>query len=176
VGTQTDVTTAPDIGVPGQMADFQTFGDGVNFSKSSEEASAGIPFGVMVAVGTADDGALLIAANTDALSGVAMFAEEFHRTSELDTDGLQPGATFGVLWEGAILVRVENAVTPASTVHVRATANGPLTQKGAFRGGKDGAHTIDCSGFARYLTSADTGGIAVVYIDMADAHLAAADS
>lgn len=169
---QTAVDDAPDIGVPGQLADLQDMADGTTYSKNSEESSAGIPFGVMCAAGIADDGALLPASDSDRLIGVSVFSNEFNRISELDTDGLQPGCTFATLWRGAIVVRVEDAVTPATAAHVRCGGTG---QKGQFCAA-DGANSIDVSGFCRYLTSAGAGELAVVYVDMGNGGLAVSDS
>jgi len=169
---QTAVDDVPDIGVPGQLADLQDFAYGQTYSKNSEESSAGIPFGVMCAAGAADDGALLPATDGDRLIGVSVHSNEFARPSEVDDDGLQPGTTFATLYCGAIIVRVEDAVTPASAPHVRVGGTG---QKGQFCAA-DGANSIDVSGFCRYLTSAGAGELAVVYVDMGNAALAASDS
>jgi hypothetical protein len=172
---QTTVSVAPDIGVPGQLADFQGMDDGVIFSKTSKEASATIPFGVAVKQGTLDDDVLLMTAAANKLAGVVVWANDFAIPSELVAAGLTPGTTFGVLFDGPILVTVEDAVTPASGVHIRFSANGGNVQPGAFRGTADATHTIDASAFCRYLTSAGAGGTAVVYVNFANAALAVAD-
>lgn len=179
---QTSVST-PDIGVPGQVLNLHTSQSGKISSATSEEASASIPFGVMVKGGTADRTAKNLAANSDVLKGIAMWSGNYHRDLEVDENGLRPGCTFDVLEVGETIVRVEDAVTPASEVHVRAVIGGAngygaagAETKGAFRGTADGADTIDISAFAKYISSADAGGIAKISIDMRNSALQAADS
>ncbi len=71
---------------------------------------------------------------------------------------------------GTIWVRPEDAVTPASGVFVRTTANaGVGTALGAFRGTDDGGNTEDISAFARWLTSSEggaEGGLAQLEINL----------
>lgn len=172
---QTTVALAPDIGVPGQIADFQGLDDAMVMSVTSKEASAAIPFGVMVKQGTLDDDALLMTAAANKLKGVSVHANDFARNSELTSSGIQPGATFGALFEGPILVLPEAAVTPASNVHIRFSANGGNTQPGAFTPTADTGHTIDASAFCRWLTSGSSTTPAVLFVDLANAALAVAD-
>jgi hypothetical protein len=146
----------------GQLADS---GRNDVLSKTSEEASAEIPYGVMVAQGTADDGVVLLAATTDVLVGVSVLSHDYAVGVEVGDTGYKPKTTFGVLNVGRIAVLVEEAVTPASSVYVRAVAAGAEV-KGAFRDTADGTDTIDISSFARYVTSAGAGEIAIVDIDM----------
>ncbi len=105
--------------------------EGKDRAGTSEEASAGIPFGVMVCRGTADDGILLLntsaaAMATDtALVGITLFDHHFARNVELDADGaLAPEATCAVLTKGTCLVQVEEAVAPGDAVHVRVVTGG----------------------------------------------------
>lgn len=172
---QTTVATTPDIGVPGQIPTMDGVEDALVFSKTNKEASASMPFGIMVKQGTLDDDILLITAAANKLAGVTTWAHDFARTSELDTGGVKPGATVGVVWQGPVLVLPEDAVTPSSGVHVRINANGGNTQPGAFRGAADATHSIDCTGFARWLTSGSSTAPAVVFVDMTNAALAVAD-
>ena len=172
---QTEVLDRMPIGIPGQLADLHTAEFGDVMSVTNEEAAAEIPFGVMVKAGTADDSAKLLAANTDKLRGITVFAHNFSKPVQLGDTGLKPGVTFGLLRKGRIYVRVEDAVTPASEVHVRAVAAG-LEVKGAFRGTDDGTDTIDITAFAKFICSADAGEVAVVEVDMTNASLQVADS
>lgn len=172
---QTTVTLAPDIGVPGQIPSMDGVQDAVVNSKTSKEASASIPFGVMVKQGTLDDDILIMTAAVNKLAGVTCWAQDFARPSELDANGIRPGTTVGVVFIGPVLVVVEDAVTPSSSVRIRHTTGAGGTVIGSFRGTAEATHTIDATGFARYLTSAGAGGIAAVYVDLANAALAVAD-
>lgn len=180
---QTEVLDRMPIGIPGQLADLHTaeFGDVV--SATSEEASAEVPFGVMVKDGTDDDLVKNVNATNNKLAGITVFAHNFDYPVQRGDVGLKPGVTFGVLRKGRIYVRVEDAVTPASEVHVRAVTGGVngygtagAETAGAFRGTQDATDTIDITGFAKYTSSADAGEIATVEIDMNQASLAVADS
>jgi hypothetical protein len=180
---QTEVLSAMPIAVPGMLADLHTDEDGDVVSAFNEEASDEIPFGVMVKGGTADDSVKNLATTADLLKGVVVFANYFDKPIQLGDTGLKPGVAFGLLRRGHIYVRVEDAVTPASEVHVRVTTGGSngygdagAETAGAFRGSDDGGDTIDITAFAKYLTSADVGEIAVVSIDMDNASLSTADS
>jgi hypothetical protein len=164
--SQTSIDSKMPIAVPGLLADNTMSKDAM--SAFNAEASAEIPFGVMVAHGTADDDAKLLAATTDHLMGVSVFGHHYDRPLELGDTGLKPKTHFDVLRKGRIYVLVEEPVTPASAVFVRAVATGDEVA-GAFRDTADGTDTIDISKFARFVTSAGTGELAVVEIDMTNA-------
>lgn len=172
---QTAVNDRMPAGIPGQLADLWTaeFGDVV--STTSQEASAETPFGVMVKRGTVDETSKLLSANTDKLHGIVVHAQNFAKPVQLGDTGLKPGITFGILRKGRIWVTPEDAVTPASEVHVRAVVAG-VEVKGAFRGTDDGTDTIDITGFAKWITSAGAGEVAILEVDMNQASLAVADS
>jgi len=170
-------TTLPDKLPPfiaGQLADLWTEENGDVQTATSEEATAGIPFGVMVGEGEGEDGVLLLAATDDALAGIAVY--DPIDPLNLDADGkLKPGWTFDRLTVGRVAVIVENAVSKDSEVHVRAVAVDP-EQAGAFRAGADGADTISLVGIAKFVTETTGAGIAIVDIDLRNAALATADS
>lgn len=176
---QTTVLETPVFGCPGDIADLWTAERGIIDSATSEEASAEIPFGVMLQQGTGDDGAKLLGTSAAAMAvrllGIAVRAHDFAVGSELGTTGLKPGATFGCGKKGRFKVLVEDAVTPLSHVRVRAVAAGAEV-KGAFRALADGTDCVDISAFAKWRTSAGIGEVAVVEIDMANAALAVADT
>lgn len=131
----------------------------------SEEASAEIPFGVMVKQGTADDQTLLISAQADVPVGIVVHSHAYAKDEELGSTGLKPEVEISVLKRGVIWVTVEEAVTPASVVRYRAVVSG-VEVAGAFRDTADSTDTIACTTFARYLTSADADGLAQLEIDM----------
>jgi hypothetical protein len=172
---QTEVATTPDLGLEGQLATAFSAGKGDVVARTSDEASASLPFGKMVMIGATDETVHNIAANTSILDGIIVHAHGYHRDLELDDDGLRPGCTFDVLRVGAIIVRSEDAFGPSTGVHVRAVVAGDEI-KGSFRGADDGTDTIDCSAFCRWLTSGDAGELGVLDINMTMAALQAADS
>jgi hypothetical protein len=172
---QTEVESTMPIGIAGQLADLWTDENGDVVSATSEEASAEIPFGVCVQHGTADDGVLKLTAIDDVLAGVVVHSHHFAKPYELGDTGLKPGVTFGLLRKGRIIVLPEDAVTPASTVHVRAVATGNEVA-GAFRGTAQGTDTIEITAFAKWRTTADAGEPAVLEVDFTNVALADADS
>lgn len=161
---QTEVKTVMDAGVEGQLADLWTEENGDVGTATSEEASAEISFGLMVAQGVADDGCKLLVEDAQ-LKGVTVFSHLYAKPTELGDTGLKPGVTFDVLKRGRIIVLPEEAVTPQSEVHVRHTVQGN-TRAGAFRATKSASNTLDITAFARWETSADAGEPAVLWIDM----------
>ena len=176
---QTAVTTAPLAGVPGQIADLYTALNGGIDSHTSGEASAEIPFGVMVIRGATDNACLNLhtsaAAMEQLLLGITVRSNEFSVGLEIGPlGGLLPGCTFGVGKVGRFWVRVEDAVDPGDPVRVRAVVAGAEV-KGAFRTAADSTDCIDISAFAKWLTSAGAGEMAEVWINMVNGALANAD-
>lgn len=173
--SQSEVT-AMAIAVAGLLADNSLTKDAL--PGTSEESSAEIPFGVMVARGT-DDGLVKLlhtsaAAMETELHGIVVFGQSYAKDSQLGTTGLKPKVTFDVLQRGRIYVTVEETVAPGDAVRVRAVATGGEV-KGAFRTTADSTDCVDISLFARWIRGATTGGLAVVEIDMTNAMLANAD-
>lgn len=175
--SQTEVTTAPLVGTPGRPADEYTAQNGQVASATSEEASALIPFGIMVKKGTGDYGALLMTATSNALLGISYRSNDFAVGLEIDesTGNLKPGATFGVARKGRFFVLIEEDVTPTSDVRVRAVAGGSEVA-GAFRATADSTDCIDLTGLAQWVRTADADdGVAELEIDMTNIGLAVAD-
>lgn len=174
---QTEVLARMPIGIPGQLADLHTaeFGDVV--SATNEEAAAELRFGIMVKQGTVatdPDLVKVMTATNNVLAGITVFAHNFAKPVQLGDTGLKPGVTFGLLRKGRIYVLTEDAVDPSDEVHVRAIAAGNEVA-GAFRGTADGTDTIDITAFAKWLSAAGAGEVAVLEIDMNQASLATAD-
>src|SRR5690349_2895947 len=90
--------------------------------RMNAEASAGIPFGRMVARGAAEGEAKLLSAVTDDMDGVSAFGHSFSKPDELDTDGLQPGTEFDALQKGRMYVTPAADVATTDGVHVRMVA------------------------------------------------------
>lgn len=172
---QTEVTNYADA-VAGLLADNTLSKDCL--SAINEEASAEIPFGVMVCRGTTDLGVKLLntsaAAMASALKGVVVFGQSFAKPDDLGDTGLKPFMAFSILSKGRIYVQVEEAVAIGDAVRVRAVATGGEV-KGAFRTSADASDCVDISKFARWTRGADAAGFAIVEIDMTNAALAAAD-
>lgn len=172
---QTTVNSAMDIGVAGQLADLYTEENGDVLSATSQEASAEIPFGVMVQKGTSDDGVKLLSAANNKLAGVVVYASLYNKPTQLGDTGLKPGVTFDRLMGGRILVLVEEAVAVGDEVHVRHTTS-TTEQVGGFRKSAVSNKTLDISAFAQWRTAAGAGELAVLDIDMNDAANAVADT
>lgn len=158
---QTAVASAITGAFAGQSGDSSNKQDD---SFINGESSAEIPFGVVVQQGTADNECLLLTATSNVLIGVTLHSNNYQLTTELGTTGVKPNVTMNVRSQGRVWVTVEEAVTPASNVLVRAVAAGSEVA-GAFRDTADGSDCIDISGFARYLTSAGIAGLALVEFD-----------
>lgn len=173
---QTTVASNLPIGIAGQLADEWTAQYGDVQSVFNQEAAAHIPFGIGLKRGTADDTAKLPTTANDVLVGVSVFNALFNRPTDIDDAGLLPGIEFGVLRRGKVIVLPEDSPTPASGVHMRIVASGGNTQLGAFTGTAEAGKTVDCSGFARWTSSAGGVGLpTVLEIDIANSHLAVAD-
>jgi hypothetical protein len=144
------------------------------------EASAEIPFGVMVCQGATDKAALKLNTSAaamagDVLLGVVVHSHAYAVSGELGTTGLKPGVIMSVLRKGRVYVQVEEAVTPASAVKVRAVAAGAEVA-GAFRDTADSTDCVDCSSFCRYRTTAAAAGFAELELDMTGRNTAVADT
>jgi hypothetical protein len=149
-------------GFPGMKADS---GDDDCRTFAQAEASAEIPFGVMVVQGAAQGQAVLpVDANSKPV-GVVVHSHEYAKDTELGTTGLKPKTAMAVMNRGRIWVTVENAVAVNGDVYVRHTAGAGGTQKGAFRADADTATAMRVRG-ARFLSATAGAGIARVELDM----------
>lgn len=178
---QTSVLNRFALAVEGNLSDDSMTKDAL--SKVSEEASAEIPFGRMVKAGTDAKDVKLMTATNNKLVGISMFNQCYAKPQELGDLGMKPKMVFNVLNKGRIFVRVEDAVTPASEVHVRAITGGTngygasgAESAGAFRGTADSTDTIDISAFAKFMGAAAAGELVELEIDMTNASQALADS
>jgi acyl-CoA synthetase (AMP-forming)/AMP-acid ligase II len=178
-GQQTAVDDKPAIGFAGMWADS---GPHKTRSYVSEESSAEMPFGVMLARGTTDKdkGALLphtsAAAMAAAFVGVLMHAHEYAETFELGDTGLKPKMTLKVATHGTVLVLPEEAVEPGDPVRVRVVTAGE-EQAGAFlTTDDDSADCVDVSAFCRWLSSGDENTPAELEINMTLASQGVADA
>ena len=165
--------TAPQTSIASREAGFpgQLVGRGhVIEPMTSAEASASIPFGVMV-----KNGGLKITATTSKLAGVVAHNHAYNVDSELDANGLRPKATFGLVRKGEVRVLLEENVAIGDAVRVRAVVAG-AEKAGAFRTTADSTDCIDISAFASWRSAGSAGGYATLSIDMDNANLAEADA
>lgn len=167
---QTSVSATSDVAFPGLVGD-NTAED--SRSLLNEEASAEIPFGMMVAKGSTEGGALKVAANTDKLVGVVRHGHNYSKApnGELGTTGLKPGVTMMIHTDGPIWVLVDESVAVGDAVRVRGDTNSS-TVPGTFCKTTSAGHTYLLKN-ARWLkgtvTLADgTTKIALLDIDMAN--------
>lgn len=167
---QTSVTTQAE-GFPGLLVDLR---DRNIESKVSEEASAEIPFGVMVKRGTAREQVKLMTAITNLCAGIVVH-QQYARDIEVGTTGIKPKVSIGALQQGCIWVYSEEAVTPALAVRVRAIAAGAEIA-GSFRVTADANDCIDLSKLARWRNVTTGAGIAQLEIDMNNIALAVPDA
>jgi hypothetical protein len=142
------------------------------------EASASIPFGVMVAKGSTDDAAVKLNGTASSmitkLLGVVMFSHRFAIDHEVDSTGIKPKVGFDVLRRGRIYVLPEESVTPGDPVRVRVVVTGGEVA-GAFRKTEDSTDCVNISAFAQWRTSGSSTVPAVLEIDMTGLGDAVAD-
>lgn len=141
-------------------------GDNDVRSFKQSEASAEVPFGVMVCQGASADAALLMVDGNSVPVGAVVHSHTYDKTTELGTSGIKPLNMLSVLNKGRIWVAVEDAVAVNAYAFVRHTANGAgKLQKGAFRSDADTANALKCRG-VRFLTATSGAGFALVELDM----------
>jgi len=131
----------------------------------NEEASAEIPFGVAVKGGTnPENQCKLLTAITDKLLGITVRSDSYQKGHELGDTGLKPGVVCRVARKGELLVTVEEAVTPASRVYVRAVVAGAEVA-GAFRDTTDASDLIDVSAYCRFMGTTTGAGVVRLAFD-----------
>lgn len=181
---QTEITTTPALGVPGQIPDLANVLDANIRSGTSEEVSASIAFGRLVVKGTADDGVTLPTTQEAVPYGVVVFGQAYARSSDggvaqLDDNGLTPGTTFGCLRVGEILVLATETVAPGDEVHYQAETTGgdaAVHPLGSFCKTAESGKTVDISAFAQWLSPGDVGDVVQVSIDLRNVGMMASDA
>lgn len=130
------------------------------------------PAGVMAAHDAAlvvTDGPLggkLPDASGDQFLGITILEPQYVDPTRTDRGAIPPYRTASVLKRGSIMVRVENAVTPADVPAVRITASGANTQLGAIRTGTDSGNAVALTGLARFKHSAGAGELVEMSINL----------
>lgn len=155
---------------PGMLVDLQ---NKQATSHVQGEASAEIPFGAGVILGTAstvagtpDPAKLPVDANSR-LIGVAMHSHAYQAEVQLGTTGMKPTVMVSVLRKGRIYVLWEGtAIAKGANVYCRHTA-GVGEQKGSFRHDADGSDAFLCRGFvAAETVTADGRNYLAVDVDV----------
>lgn len=159
-GQQTSFPSVQDEGLfAGFLPDYASQERDI-LSYVNEETTAGIPFGVMVAQGTADRGCVLMAAQNDDLIGIVVKNQAYDTKRELDDNGaLKPDVMVNVLRRGRIWVAVDESVAPGDDVRVDEDG-------GTFTKTAENDVTIDISKNARWLSSTTGAGLALLEFDM----------
>lgn len=103
----------------------------------SEEATAGLPFGIAVCRGTGDQQCKLLVDANSKIIGLTVHqhaVEPYYLPTSPTTSGVAPKGTVGILKKGRMWVLPEQAVVPGDPVYARFTAAAaPLDQLGALR-------------------------------------------
>lgn len=155
---------------PGMLADLRTKRAD---SHIQGEASAEIPFGAAVILGTASvidgtpDPVKLPVDGNSRIAGVLMHAHNYQAEIQLGDTGVKPTNMVSVLKSGRIFVLWEGgAVAKGANLYVRHTAAG-AEQKGAFRHDADTADAVLCRGFvAAETVTADGRNYLAVDVDV----------
>lgn len=170
--SQITYSTQPGALAGGMLADI-----GPDLIKSYKNTTGAVlPFGVMVALGAADDRLKRLTGPTDKLIGVVCFehgrsnqgenmtsAVPFGTSPDTDSYAIPDKVMASVVRHGAVVVIVEDAVTCELEPFVRITA-GAGEVVGAFRSDSDGGDAIRIKG-ARFITSAGAGEAAVLLLE-----------
>lgn len=135
------------------------------WSAVNAEASAEIPFGVMVARGSTENKCIKLVDTNSVLLGVHIFSNEYAKDQELGSTGIKPGVMMNILRKGRIWVVVEEIVAKDEPCYVRYTASGGNTTIGAFRNDDDTSKAKLVPG-ARFIAATTGAGLALVEIDM----------
>lgn len=147
------------LGFPGALADL-----GSSYKIARKNASGkDLPFGIAVKQGSTADTFAEVDENSPVL-GILVHHHTADRSLTGDA-GVAKTDVADVLARGSVYVRVEQAVSPNDPVYVRFAGEGV---KGAFRKDADlDGETPQARVVygARYMTSADEDGIAVVHFD-----------
>jgi hypothetical protein len=160
--SQTSYSTYFAAAIAGMLADTYRLGDYLHAKQA--EASAEIPFGVMVAKGTNEKMGILPAAANAVLKGVLLH-QHIYEARDLGTVGLKPGPMMNLVNKGRIWVITETSVTDGQRAFIRYAAGSGGSQLGAFRNAAVTNETIDLTGRARFVGD-HTSGLAIVEIDM----------
>jgi hypothetical protein len=128
----------------------------------SEEASADMPWGSVLANGSADTGCLLPAAETDLLKGVLLHAHSYAAEQLADdASGVLPDQLLNVMRQGRCYVTCEGAVTDGAGAYVRYAGSG---EKGAVLATHTPGETIDARQWITFRSTTSGSGICEIEV------------
>lgn len=157
---QTSVSIVQGVSFAGQLGDTSQMNDAKSYVNA--EASAEMPFGILVVQGTLEQDALIPAAQANLAVGILMHSHAYQKDNELGTSGLKADVVFSALTRGRIWVTVDEAVTIAGAVRVRMSGAGA----GTFRTAASAGVTKLITSSARFLTATAGAGVALLEIDI----------
>lgn len=163
---QTSVPAQQEVALPGSDCETSVPGQ----SGYNAEASASIPFGIVVKAGAAAGALLLPSGSGDEPEGIVLYSSAYDSSglpgSDLDSTGVKPKARISYKVRGIVWVKPEAAVSPGDPVFARHSTGAGGSQKGALRSNADSATAIDLGKRARFLdSSAANGGYSRVRFD-----------
>lgn len=159
---QTSVSIQQTVSFAGMAGDTAHMRDAKSYVNA--EASAEIPFGLLVVQGTAEQDAKIPAAQSDLAVGIALHSHSFQKDNELGDTGIKPDVVFSAMTRGRVWVAVDEAVALTDTPRVRMSGAGA----GTFRKTSAGGVTKALAGSARFLTATSGAGLALLEIDCLD--------
>ncbi len=135
----------------------------------NEEVTLGVPFGVAVCQGAADNGFLLMVDINSKILGITVHThavEIYYLPTSPTTAGIPLKGTAGILKKGRIWAIAEVAVGPMDIVCARyTTSTAPKAQKGGLGNTTDSATALQITG-ATWTTTAAAAAIGMVDVNM----------
>lgn len=174
---------SPSRGIPGSPCDAAAAKANVNRTYLQEEASAAIPFGSLLKLGTVNagdngiSGAKLPTAKTDKPIGFLLHAIAYNYGTELTELGVLPKTHIALCEKGALWIMPFEDMVPGDLVHWQVISHtGKLP--GQITKTDDGVDSIDISKFAQVrMPGGPTSGQPIKLVfDFTNAALAATDS
>lgn len=164
--SQTSVATSLTRAFAGMLADS---GPHDILSGYNGEASAEMPFGVVINETTTEQKYELPDAGGDKCRGVVVHSHAYSKGPSdpaLGTTGIKAGFPISVLRKGRIYMTVEDGCTAGQRLYTRILAGAGGSQEGAVRTtDPGGGECIDTRAAMETLSSCSAGGVAVVSVD-----------
>lgn len=138
--SQTSYSQDPAIGFAGMIADGR---EHEIVALLNEEASANLPMGVFVKLGTTDRTCKLPAASGDNAYGLVIASADVDSASLASTDAIAPKRAANVGRKGAYFVLPEQTVAKGDPVYMRYTAGAGALTVGRLRKDADGTAQVN---------------------------------
>lgn len=166
---QTDYSV-PSGGLAGDSADVGIKDDAASYNA---EASASMPFGVFVKLGTGGAGHKLLAAVTDIPDGVTLLkTAEYDKVRDMETStgNLVAARQVPIRRKGRLWVRVEGTIAIGDRPHVRCATGSGGSIMGVSRAAAVAGETRDCTMIGQFrsanITDPNGVNVAVLEVDM----------